>query len=149
MNAKLFSVFKINKTIFRYLSWLDLNMILMVVVICQELRNMMEYQVSIQTSLVREMDCLKDQLDLLREQWHNMSDTSLGEGAGLGAGQLLPSLRSEACLVTATVSSHSQSNLLEHSYTVSHNNLATASKVDICNSMSIFDSVIFSERIRC
>ena len=104
---------------------------------------MMEYQVSIQTSLVREMDCLKDQLDLLREQWHNMSDTSLGEGAGL------PSLRSEACLVTATVSSHSQSNLLEHSYTVSHNNLATASKVDICNSMSIFDSVIFSERIRC
>ena len=33
MNAKLFSVFKINKTIFRYLSWLDLNMKLMVVVI--------------------------------------------------------------------------------------------------------------------
>ena len=97
----------------------------------QELRNMLEYQVSIQTSLAREMDCLKDQVDLMREQWHNMSDTSVSEGGGG-----LPSLRSEACLVsaTATVSSHSQSNLLEHSYTVSHNNLTTASKVTIiCN----------------
>ena len=108
---------------------------MMVVYNFQELRNMLEYQVSIQTSLAREMDCLKDQVDLMREQWHNMSDTSVSEGGGGG----LPSLRSEACLVSATapVSSHSQSNLLEHSYTVSHNNLTTASKV-------LFSSFYFS-----
>merc|ERR1719266_724220 len=42
----------------------------------QDLRQMVEYQVSLQTSLVREIDCLKDQVDLLREQWHNHSDSS-------------------------------------------------------------------------
>jgi len=101
----------------------------------QDLRHLLEYQVSIQTSLVREIECLKDQLDLMREQWHNLSDTSgRYEDDGLGvlapfSGKLtslhseakLTSLRSEACLVST---SHSQSNLLEHSYTVSQNNLA-------------------------
>ena len=42
----------------------------------QELRQLVEYQVSVQTSLVREVECLKDQVDLLREQWHNHSDSS-------------------------------------------------------------------------
>ena len=86
----------------------------------------------------------QDQLDLMREQWHNLSDTSgRYEDDGLGvlapfSGKLtslhseakLTSLRSEACLVST---SHSQSNLLEHSYTVSQNNLAllAASKVII------------------
>ena len=97
----------------------------------QEMRNMMEYQVSLQTGLVREVECLKDQLDLMRERYHNLSDTSgryEDDGVGwvpggglLGRGDKLPSLRSEACLVAST--SHSQSNLLEHSYTVSRTNL--------------------------
>ena len=71
----------------------------------------------------------------MREAWHNLSDVSVSSGRyedldpGLGrdprpgARGKLPSLRSEACLVTR-VASHSQSNLLmEHSYTVSHHNL--------------------------
>ena len=101
---------------------------------------------SVQTGLTREMDCLKDQLDMMREAWHNMSDTSgryeWEEPEVSGAhvqtgGQRLPSLRSEACLLklpslmrqseaclVGAESSQSQSNLLGHSYTVSHNNLA-------------------------
>ena len=89
----------------------------------------------LQTGLTRELDCLKDQLDVMREAWHNLSDVSVSSGRyedldpGPGRDQRpgargkLPSLRSEACLVTR-VASHSQSNLLmEHSYTVSHHNL--------------------------
>ena len=104
---------------------------------------------SVQTGLTREVDCLKDQLDVMREAWHNMSDTSgryeweepeIGSGAHTqtgGAGTRLPSLRSEACLLklpslmnrseaclAGPESSQSQSNLLEHSYTVSRTNLA-------------------------
>ena len=111
--------------------------------------NVVSLQVSVQTGLTREVDCLKDQLDVMREAWHNMSDTSgryeweepeIGSGAHAqngGAGTRLPSLRSEACLLklpslmnrseaclAGPESSQSQSNLLEHSYTVSRTNLA-------------------------
>ena len=106
-------------------------------------------QVSVQTGLSREMDCLKDQLDVMREAWHNLSDTSgryeweepePGSDAhaqSSARAQRLPSLRSEACLLklpslmqrseaclAGPESSQSQSNLLEHSYTVSRTNLA-------------------------
>ena len=67
-------------------------------------------QVSVQTGLSREMDCLKDQLDVMREAWHNLSDTSgryeweepelTGSDARAHArAERLPSLRSEACLL--------------------------------------------------
>ena len=109
---------------------------------------------SVQTGLTRELDCLKDQLDVMREAWHNLSDASRYEWeepdvspgasgrqthpmAGAGGQHRLPSLRSEACLLrlpslmrqseaclAGPESSHSQANLLEHSYTVSHSNLA-------------------------
>ena len=70
---------------------------------------------------------------MIREQWHNLSDSSgryEDDGAGHLGGVKLTSLRSEACLVT---SGHSQSNLLEHSYTLSQNNVAllAASKVNM------------------
>ena len=105
---------------------------------------------SVQTGLSREVDCLKDQLDVMREAWHNLSDTSgryeweepePGSDAHAQSNaraQRLPSLRSEACLLKLQAplmqrseaclagpeSSQSQSNLLEHSYTVSRTNLA-------------------------
>ena len=85
-----------------------------------EMRNMLEYQVSLQTSLVREVDCLKDQLDTMRERWHNLSDTSgRYEDDGLGfvmpSRDKLPSLRSEACLVS-TMANSSQHNLMDSKY---------------------------------
>ena len=46
----------------------------------QDLRQMMEFQVNIQTSLVREIECLKDQVDSVREQLHNLSLSSSGGG---------------------------------------------------------------------
>ena len=79
---------------------------------------MMEYQVSIQTSLVREMDCLKDQLDLLREQWHNHSDSSGCRFEEEEGGERIGNLASLASLVQQPPS------LLEHSYTVSQPSLA-------------------------
>ena len=113
---------------------------------------------SVQTGLTREMDCLKDQLDVMREAWHNMSDTSgryeweepeVSPAHAQTGGQRLPSLRSEACLLklpslirqseaclATAESSQSQSNLLEHSYTVSHNNLAKVTGNDLSVSLS-------------
>ena len=84
----------------------------------QDLRQMVEYQVSLQTSLVREIDCLKDQVDLLREQWHNHSDSSGCRFEEEEGGERIGNLASLASLVQQPVS------LLEHSYTVSQPSLA-------------------------
>ena len=114
---------------------------------------------SVQTGLSREMDCLKDQLDVMREAWHNLSDSSgryeweetdsahaqTGGRAKLPSLRSeacllkLPSLRSEACLVTGAgvESSQSQSNLLEHSFTLSHSNLAKVMTMMIMMTMLI------------
>ena len=84
----------------------------------QDLRQMVEYQVSLQTSLVREMDCLKDQVDLLREQWHNHSDSSGFRFEEEEGGERIGQIASLASLV------QQPPGLLEHSYTVSQPSLA-------------------------
>ena len=84
----------------------------------QDLRQMMEFQVNIQTSLVREIECLKDQVDLLREQWHNHSDSSGCRFEEEDSGERIGNLASLASLVQQPPS------LLEHSYTVSQPSLA-------------------------
>ena len=85
----------------------------------QDLRQMVEYQVSLQTSLVREIDCLKDQVDLLREQWHNHSDSSGCRFEEEEGGERIGNFASLASLVQPQPPS-----LLEHSYTVSQPSLA-------------------------
>ena len=84
----------------------------------QDLRQMVEYQVSLQTSLVREMDCLKDQVDLLREQWHNHSGSSGFRFEEEEGGERIGQIASLASLV------QQPPGLLEHSYTVSQPSLA-------------------------
>ena len=87
----------------------------------QELRQLVEYQVSVQTSLVREVECLKDQVDLLREQWHNHSDSSGCRYEDEGGGEMIGALASMASLTSMV---HQPGSLLEHSYTVSQPSLA-------------------------
>ena len=88
----------------------------------QDLRQMVEYQVSLQTSLVREIDCLKDQVDLLREQWHNHSDSSGCRFEEEEGGERIGNLASLASL--SSLVQPQPASLLEHSYTVSQPSLA-------------------------
>ena len=86
----------------------------------QDLRQMMEFQVNIQTSLVREIECLKDQVDLLREQWHNHSDSSGCRFEDEDGGERIGNLASLASLSSLV---QQPPSLLEHSYTVSQPSL--------------------------
>ena len=88
----------------------------------QDLRQLLEYQVSVQTSLVREVECLKDQVDLLREQWHNHSDASGCRYEDEGGGEMIGQL---ASLASITSMVQQPGSLLEHSYTVSQPSLTS------------------------
>ena len=74
--------------------------------------------IAVQSGLVREVECLKDQVDSVREQLHNLSLSSSGGGGGRWEGEPAP----------PGPLGHSL-DLLDHSYTVSQPNLAAASLV--------------------
>jgi len=103
----------------------------------RELRVMVEYQASLQAGQLREIECLKDQVDVLREQVHNHSKYEqeladirirlhdcMSEKENLTEivlqAQTLSSLRSETCFDSQ---GHNM-DLLDHSYSVSSSNLA-------------------------
>jgi len=99
------------------------------------LRDMVEYQASLQGGLLREVDCLKDQVDVLREQVHNhnkyeqeLSDVRVRlqdclqqkeSLTGIIQMQSLTNLQRENC----NGDKSNSNELLDHSYSVSQTNL--------------------------
>jgi len=115
-----------------------------------ELREMVEYQASLQAGLLREIECLKDQVDVLREQVHNHSKyeqeivdirmrlqecmqqkESLTEIIQIQQIQTLTSLQSETCIGSRGESMGDPLDLLDHSYSISQTNLLEETKTPV------------------
>lgn len=115
------------------------------------LREMVEYQASLQARELREVECLKDQVDVLREQVHNHSKyeqelvdirmrllecmqqkESLTEIIQIQQIQTLTNLQRETCIESQGIEALGDPlDLLDHSYSVSQTNLLEETKTPV------------------